>query len=79
MKQNTPEARRVGATIRALREAYGWQLGKFAVAVGLSHGHLSNIEAGRKVATPERLRKIADVLSVPLAALITEFDVEDVA
>lgn len=79
MKPNTPEARRVGATIRALREAYGWQLGKFAVACHMSHGHLANIEAGRKTATPEKLRKIADILGVPLAALTTEFEVDEVA
>lgn len=79
MNRNDPELVRVGATIKALREAYGWQVGKFAIAVGMTHGHLSNIEAGRKRATPEKLRKIADVLGVPLAALTTAFDVEDVA
>lgn len=79
MKANTPEAERIGATIKALRLAYGWQSGKFAVAVGTTHGHLSNIESGRKAATPEKLRKVADVLGVPLAALTTEFAVEDVA
>lgn len=79
MKANTPEAVRTGATVRALREAYGWQLSKFAVAIEMSHGHLANIEAGRKIATPEKLRKIADILGVPLAALTTEFDVSEVA
>lgn len=79
MKANSPEAKRIGATIKALRTAYGWQTGKFAIAVGVTHGHLSNIEAGRKSATHETLRKIADVLNVPLAALITEYAVEDVS
>lgn len=79
MKANTPEAVRTGATIKALREAYGWQCGKFAVAIGLTHGHLSNIESGRKAATHEKLRLIADTLKVPLAALTTEFAVEDIA
>lgn len=79
MKPNTPEARRIGATIRALREAYGWQLGKFAVVVDMSHGHLANIEAGRKVPTAEKTRLIAEKLGVPLAALTTEYDVEEVA
>lgn len=79
MKSNSPEAKRIGATIRALREAYGWQLGKFAVAIEMSHGHLANIEAGRKVPTHEKVRRIADTLGVPLAALTTEYDVQDVA
>lgn len=79
MRPNTPEAKRIGATIRALREAYGWQLGKFAVAIDMSHGHLANIEAGRKVPTREKVRRIADTLGVPLAALTTEYDIRDVA
>lgn len=79
MNRNDAEQIRVGATIKALREAYGWQVSKFAIAVGMTHGHLSNIEAGRKRATPEKLRKIADVLGVPLAALTTEYEIQDVA
>lgn len=70
---------RVGATIKALRESYGWALGKFAVAVGTTHPHLSNIEAGRKRCTPEMARRIADTLGVPLAAITTARPVEDVA
>jgi transcriptional regulator with XRE-family HTH domain len=70
---------RVGATIRALREANGWALGKFAVAVGTTHPHLSNIEAGRKRCTPPMARRIADVLGVPLAAITTTYSVEEVA
>lgn len=70
---------RVGATIKALREANGWALGKFAVAVGTTHPHLSNIEAGRKRCTPAMARKIADTLGVPLAAITTGFDVAVIA
>jgi transcriptional regulator with XRE-family HTH domain len=77
--QKDREARHTGATIKALREAYGWQLSKFAIAVGMSHAHLSNIEAGRKVPTIQTLRRISDVLGIPLAALTTNFDVEDIA
>lgn len=79
MNRKQAEALRVGATIKALREAYGWRSTKFAIAIGMTHGHLSNIEAGRKAATPEKLRAIADVLGVPLAALTTEYAIEDVA
>lgn len=70
---------RTGATIKALREAYGWKLGKFAVAVGTTHPHLSNIESGRKRCTPEMARKVADTLGVPLAAITTHYAVEEVA
>lgn len=70
---------RVGATVRAIREAYGWGLSKFAIAVGTSHGHMANIEAGRKRLTPEMARKIADVLGVPLAAITTQYSPEDIS
>lgn len=70
---------RVGATVKALREAYGWSLSKFAVAVGMTHGHLANIEAGRKRLTPAKARQIADTLGIPLAAITTEYSVEEVA
>lgn len=75
----TDDPKRVGATIRALREAHGWALGKFASALGMSHGHLANVEAGRKRLTAEKARAIADLLHVPLAAIVTGLDVEDVA
>jgi transcriptional regulator with XRE-family HTH domain len=70
---------RVGATVKALREAYGWKLGKLAVAVGTTHPHLSNIEAGRKRCTPEMARKLADTIGVPLAAITTARPIQDVA
>ena len=78
MEQNDDPVR-VGATVKALREAYGWKLGKFAVAVGTTHPHMSNIESGRKRCTPEMARRIADTLGVPLAAITTARQVEEVA
>lgn len=78
MEQNDDPVR-TGATIKALRQAYGWQLGKFAVACGTTHPHMSNIEAGRKRCTAEMARKIATVLGVPLAAITTSFSVEQVS
>jgi transcriptional regulator with XRE-family HTH domain len=45
----------------------------------MTHGHLANIEAGRKRLTPEKARKVADTLQVPLAAIITEFAPDEVA
>lgn len=79
MTKNNPERTRTGATIKALREAYGWRLGKFAIALGISHSYLANIEAGRKPLTPELSRRIADTLGIPLAAITTEFSTEQVA
>lgn len=69
----TARPRRVanGAAIRALREATGWKLTALAAAAGVSQPYLSNIEAGRKQATPHVLRKLADALCVPLAAITT--------
>ncbi|MEC4616193.1 helix-turn-helix transcriptional regulator [Tsukamurella tyrosinosolvens] len=68
-----------GAAVRALRLAYGWQLGRFAVAVGVTHGHMANIEAGRKNLTLPLARRMADTLGVPLAALTSNYDVEEIA
>lgn len=79
MDTKEAEDKRIGATIKALREKDGWRLGKFAIVLGMSHAHLSNIESGRKTATPETLRKIADKLNVPLAAITTAHEVSDVA
>lgn len=75
----TDDPKRVGATVKALREANGWALGKFAVQVPMTHGHLANIEAGRKTLTPEKARRIAEILGVPLAAITTGLPAEDVA
>lgn len=79
MHKNRQESVRTGATVRALREAYGWRLGKFATAIEVSHSYLANIEAGRKPLTPELARRIADTLNVPLAAITTNHPIEDVA
>jgi plasmid maintenance system antidote protein VapI len=63
------DAVRMGATIRALRLAYGWKLGNFASCVGVAYSHLSNIEAGRKRCTPQLARRVAEVLGVPVMAI----------
>lgn len=76
-----PEAVRIGATIKSLREAYGWKVGELAVAIDRSSSFLSNIEAGRKHAPRPLCRKIADAIGVPLAAIISPAyaDVAEVA
>jgi transcriptional regulator with XRE-family HTH domain len=69
-----------GAAIRALREANDWELGKFAAAIQVSTGYLSNIEAGRRPrVSPEIIGRIKDTLGVPRAAIVGGFPVDDVA
>lgn len=62
---------RIGATIRALSEAHGWKVGELAAALDMSHSYVSNVMAGRKRANAPLCRKIADLLRVPLAALVS--------
>ncbi|WP_433364349.1 helix-turn-helix domain-containing protein [Streptosporangium sp. CA-115845] len=66
-----PEDIRVGATIRALTEAHGWKVGELAAALKCSHSYVSNVMAGRKRANPKLCRQIADLLRIPLAAIIS--------
>jgi transcriptional regulator with XRE-family HTH domain len=66
-----PEDERVGATIRALTDAHGWRVGELAAALGMSHSYVSNVMAGRKRANPQLCRKVADLLQVPLAAIVS--------
>ena len=55
-----------GGTVRRLREAYGIPQGKFAIDCNITPGYLSNIEAGRKQPSPEKMRRIAERLGVAL-------------
>ena len=64
-----PENIRVGETMRALRKAHGLKLIEMAVALGISHAYLSNIEAGRKAAPIPLCKQAAKILRVPLAAI----------
>lgn len=66
-----PEAVRIGATIRALRDALGWSVGELALAIDKSHAYLSNIEHGRKRCPTKLCRTIAETLGVPLAAIVS--------
>jgi len=64
-----PEAVRLGATIRALREAHGLNMAQLAALIGLSRPYVNNVELGIKRASPRMCRSVADTLGVPLAAL----------
>lgn len=79
MNRNTAERVRVGATVKALREAYGLRLGKFATALEISHSYLANIEAGRRPLPVDLARRMADLLGVPLAAITTQIEIDEAA
>ncbi|MDX3109562.1 helix-turn-helix domain-containing protein [Nonomuraea angiospora] len=66
-----PEAVRIGATIRALRNALGWTITELAAAVGKSHAYICNIEAGRKRCPGKLARQVADALGVPVGAIVS--------
>lgn len=72
-----PEDVRIGATIRALRKAYGLQAHELGRLVGKSEALITAIERGKRTATPEVCRAIADKLGIPLAA-ITVADYEQI-
>jgi transcriptional regulator with XRE-family HTH domain len=64
-----PEAVRLGATIKALREAYGLRTAELAEGVGISDRYLRYLEDGTKKAPLELCRKMANFLNIPLAAI----------
>lgn len=67
-----PEDVRIGATIRALRDAYGLSGTELARLIGVSAPLISLIESGDRKATPPVCRSIADKLGIPLAAITVE-------
>lgn len=67
-----PEDIRVGATIRALREAHGLKARELGALIGKSEALITAIERGERTATPEVCKAIADVFRVPLAAITIE-------
>jgi transcriptional regulator with XRE-family HTH domain len=63
-----------GAAIKAIRQAKGWKGVQLAQAVGISHGHLFNIEACRgKKASDQLLQRISDTLGVPITAITCDW------
>lgn len=69
---STVEGRRIGETIRTLREARGLTCDELAQKLRISTGHLRNIELGRRAATPVLVAKIADALAVKQIALVRD-------
>lgn len=68
-----------GDAIKAIRHAMGYNTSQLAVKVGVSPGYMSRIESGARDASPRVLRLIADVLLVPVAALMKVKPQEDTA
>jgi transcriptional regulator with XRE-family HTH domain len=64
-----PEQVRVGATIKALREAYGLSTEELGKAIEKSARLIRYLESGEKPVSTVLCRKIADQLGVPLAAI----------
>ena len=70
--ERDPENVRIGATIKALREAHGLTVTELARLIGVSHPLVSLMESGHRKATIASCREIARVLRVPLAAITIE-------
>lgn len=63
-----PELVRVGNTVRAFRERFGFTQAQLANEANMSQGHLANIEGGRKHLGNRHLALIAKALELtPLA------------
>lgn len=66
---SAPETVRVGATIRALREAYGLKVTELARIANVNRSYLNAVELGIRQPSPKLCRSVADALGVPLAAI----------
>jgi transcriptional regulator with XRE-family HTH domain len=59
-----------GVTLKAIRELNGYGLKDLAAVSGVSISYICEIEGGRDVKVrPQTMRKLADALGVPVAAL----------
>jgi transcriptional regulator with XRE-family HTH domain len=62
----------LGARVRALRLRLGLTQEQLGHRVGMSHGHVSEIETGRTNITMATLWRLADALGVQAAELLDE-------
>lgn len=68
-----PNAMKVNRyALRVIRERSGLSISELARQCGTSQPHLSNIETGRRSASPALLRELAIVLKVPVLALLVD-------
>jgi transcriptional regulator with XRE-family HTH domain len=66
-----PEAVRIGATIRTIRQTSGITLAQLGGKVGKSHSYLSKVERGEKRAPRPLCLAIAHALGVPPVAIVS--------
>lgn len=63
--------------LRVIRERSGISVSELARRAGMSQPHLSNIETGKRSASPAAVRQLADALRVPVLALLTDLSETD--
>lgn len=61
-----------GPRLRELRQRSGQKVGAFATTVGISRGHLVNLERSARPASIEVLYRIATALGVEISELTRE-------
>lgn len=72
MRDNVADVRLNTSALRALRERSGMTVTALAAAAGIKQSHLSNIEAGRRNASPEVAVALASALCVDLPAILSD-------
>ena len=60
--------------LRAIRERSGLSVSALASLAGASQPHLSNVESGRRQASPDLIQRLARALKVPVVALLSDVD-----
>lgn len=66
-----------GHALRAIRERSGMSVSELARRAGTSQPHLSNIERGRRSGSPALVCQLAEILKVPVLALLGDPDDAD--
>lgn len=65
--------------LRAIMSKDGYTVSSFARAIEMAPSHLSNILAGRRGCKPHYVKKMAEVLVVPISALLWRKDNDEAA
>lgn len=79
MIRNEMEQKRIGATLRFVRETRGLTADELANALRISRPLLSNIEAGRRSLTPKNLLAICDILKIRPIVLVNDDFLDEVS
>ena len=66
------ERRRIGETVRVLRETRGFSQSEFANELAISRPYISLIESGKKPLNERLLARMVDVLGVRPIAIVRE-------